>query len=234
MQSLDLEIVLPHRLTHESRPARGARASERASTTRVWGVLGGIASGKSSVARLLAGPDGLAIDADALVGELYARPEFRARVAQAFGPGVMAASGAVDRAALAQRVFADPAARVQLESWIHPAVRDEIRARLAAARASGVPRVVLDVPLLLENEAEHRLTAECDALIFVDAPLAEREARAVRSRGWAAGEVARREAQQLALPAKRARAQHVIVNDGDPTRLEHQARELTLRLETLR
>ncbi len=221
----------PHCLSHDSTPAREIRAEGVLPITRVWAVLGGIASGKSEVARSLRGQTGVVIDADALVSELYAESEFREHVAQAFGPGVLSKSGEIDRAGLARRVFADPTARQLLESWVHPRVREQIRARLEAARRSSVPRVVLDVPLLLENESAHRLPAECDALIFIDAPPQERDARAVRTRGWPSGEVARREAQQLSLATKRARADHVIVNDGDRADLEKKVQVVLRALE---
>lgn len=198
----------------------------------VLGVLGGIASGKSEVARLLAGPEGWVIDADELVRELYAEPAFRRRVAERFGPAVLDSRGEIDRAALGAVVFADPAQRKVLESWIHPRVRERIVARLAEARAAGVHRVVLDVPLLLENQAEHQLAGMCRTLVFVDAPVEAREARAVRRRGWPSGEVARREAAQMPLDEKRRRAQHVIQNDGDLARLAAAVGELSRRLET--
>ncbi|MEO6711671.1 MAG: dephospho-CoA kinase [Planctomycetota bacterium] len=213
-------------MIHESNPTRDA-----ARKTRVWAVLGGIASGKSALGRMLAGDQGLVLDADLMVAKLYASPDFQKRVALAFGPGVVSTSGAIDRAALARRVFDDAPARQLLESLIHPPVREEIRAGLEAARRRGVPRVVLDVPLLLENEALHHLPAECEALIFIDAPPEIREARAQASRGWPSGEVARREAQQLPLAAKRARAQHVIVNDGDLAQLDQQVRSLLRTLD---
>jgi dephospho-CoA kinase len=73
--------------------------------------------------------------------------------------------------------------------------------------------VVLDVPLLLENDAEHGLARACDALVFVDADAKVRDERAVARRGWASGELARREALQLPLAHKRDRADFVIRND---------------------
>ncbi len=183
------------------------------------------------MARLLAGKSGLVLDADELVAELFTRKEFRQRVAEAFGPGVISADGRIDRAALARAVFADQAARSLLESWTHPPVRAELRARLEAARKAGVPRVVLDVPLLLENDREHRLGAECDTLIFVDSEAQLRDARAILSRGWRSGEVARREALQLPLAEKRARAQHVIVNDTGRAQLESAVADVLRSLE---
>jgi dephospho-CoA kinase len=93
---------------------------------------------------------------------------------------------------------------------------------LEALRAKGTARIVLDVPLLLENEKQHGLVGECDALVFIDAPESQRDARAVAQRGWPSGEVARREAAQERLDAKRARADYVIHNDGDLSRLERE------------
>lgn len=178
----------------------------------VLGVLGGIASGKSAVAARLAGPDGRVVSADALAHEALA--ELASQVEAELGPGLLDAEGRVDRAALAGRVFDDPEARARLEGWIHPRVRARILAVLAEAEEQGVPRVVLDVPLLLENDAQHGLVARCHHLVFVDAPPAERDRRAVERRGWQPGEVQRREATQLPLDTKRARADFVVENTG--------------------
>ena len=93
-------------------------------------------------------------------------------------------------------------------------------ARLAQARDEGVARVVLDVPLLLENDDQHGFAGLCDALVFVDSDPNDRERRAVQDRDWKPGEVGRREAAQLPLDEKRARADHVVVNDGTPAELE--------------
>lgn len=181
-------------------------------TPVVLGVLGGIASGKSAVAARLAGPDGTVISADALAHEALA--ELASRVEAELGPGLLDPDGRVDRTALARRVFDDAEARSRLEGWIHPRVRARILAVLAEAEEQGVPRVVLDVPLLLENDAQHGLVARCHHLVFVDAPLAERDRRAVEHRGWEPGEVQHREATQLPLETKRSRADLVVENKG--------------------
>jgi dephospho-CoA kinase len=211
--------------------------------TLVLGVLGGIASGKSAVARLLAGEEGLVIDADALANEVLASTELAERVRATFGPGALGADGLPDRSALARIVFADAAARSALEGWIHPRVRARISALLEDAKARGVPRVVLDVPLLLESApdrgsddsdpgkgGQHDLAALCDALVFVDAPLEERERRAAAHRGWEVGEVARREAAQLPLEAKRERADLTIRNDAGLDQLRAAVRDALVRL----
>lgn len=189
----------------------------------VIGVVGGIASGKSTVARLLAGPDGVVLDADRAAHEALRSPEVVARVRERFGDEVLTGDGLPDRAALARVVFSDPDARAALEGWIHPVVRERLWAALEDASRRGLPRVVLDVPLLVENDERHGLLAACDHVVFVDAPLADRDERATKTRGWAPGEVARREAAQLPLAEKRDHATHVIDNDKGPDELERAA-----------
>jgi dephospho-CoA kinase len=213
--------------------AAAAEGGEPGGRTRVLGVLGGIASGKSRAARLLAGEAGLVISADEIAHEVLRSPEVAARVRERFGDAVLGADGLPDRGALARLAF-DPArgpeARRALESWTHPRVRARILERLQEARAAGTPRVVLDVPLLLENDDRHGLARTCDALIFVDAGLELREERARRSRGWELGEIARREAVQLPLAEKRARADFVIPNNGSPAELDQAVRDVLARL----
>ena len=185
---------------------------------RVLGVLGGIASGKSRVARRLAGQEGWVIDADRLARE--ALREIPPALLERIGAGLSQLPDPALRAALARRVFEDPQARALLEDWIHPRVRERILAVLAEAEQQGVPRVVLDIPLLLENEAQHGLVARCHHLVFVDAPRVERERRAIEHRGWEPGEVERREATQLPLEEKRARADFVVDNSGSLEELD--------------
>jgi len=196
------------------RVAAGARSI-------VIGVLGGIASGKSAAARLLAADDGVVIDADRIAHEVLDSDAVRAELTRAFGPSVFAPDGRPDREALARRVFGSPDDKRTLESFTHPPIRARIRAAIDEARRRNVRRIVLDVPLLLENERRHGLVELCDVLVFVDAPLEAREARARAARAWPAGEVARREAAQLAPSEKRARADYVIENRTSLSDFEH-------------
>jgi len=202
--------------------------------TLVIGLVGGVASGKSECARLLAGERGLVLDADTLAHAALASPELRAPLLERFGPTAFGADGAPDRAALARIAFADASARAALEAWIHPRVRDTIRARLAQARERGVPRVVLDVPLLLENDREHGLARACDLLVFVDAPEEAREARARSRRAWPAGQRELRERAQLPLAEKRARAHALIPNHGSLDELRAALSALDARIEAAR
>lgn len=198
--------------------------------TVVLGVLGGIASGKSRVAQLLAGPAGRVIDADRLVDEVYRDPTFLAELLSEFGPSALTTDGTADRRELGRIAFAQPEKRRWLEARIHPAVRQRIAAELEAARDAGVPRIVLDVPLLLENDAAHGLVSRCDHLVFVDSTLAERENRAARNRGWPLGEVARRERAQLPLEEKRRRAHAIVANFDDADALAREVRRVEREL----
>jgi dephospho-CoA kinase len=179
---------------------------------------------------VLAGAAGRVIDADRLAHEVLERAETRAWIERRFGRETVA-GGDVDRRRLAQAVFADPAARAELEQRVHPEVRREIALRMDAARRDAVPRVVLDVPLLLENDAANGLAALCHALIFVDADAKVREARAIACRGWKPGELARRESSQLPLEHKRSRAHFVVVNDGDLDTLRARAAQVLAHVE---
>ncbi len=192
--------------------------------------MGGIASGKSAVARALADPHGVHIDADALASEVLFSPELAPRLVETFGEEVLDRDGRPRREYLAQAVFNNPALRESLEDWIHPAVRARILAGLNEAQEEGAQPIVLDVPLLLENEHEHGLVDRCQVLVFVDSHASVRDQRARQQRGWQAGEVARREAAQLPLSQKRDRAHHVLVNDGSPEQLEQAITHLRAEL----
>src|SRR5688572_113811 len=113
------------------------------------GLTGGIGSGKSAVAARLAELGAVVIDADRLAREVVAPgTDGLAEVVAGFGPEVLDASGALDRAALGRRVFGDEAARRRLEAIIHPRVRSRTADLVAAAPPGSV--VVNDVPLLVE------------------------------------------------------------------------------------
>lgn len=229
---------------------------------RVFGVLGGIASGKSTVADALAGPGGIILSADAEAHAALELPEIQERLLERFGPSAISADGTTDRAALGQIVFGDMAARKDLESWIHPVVRARLWEAFRAAVETGTSTIVVDVPLLLESAAlsphpgdaatapslrapgsakelealpveppPTGLLRYCDYLIFVDAPLQDRDGRAVARRGWQPGEVARREKAQMPLDEKRRQADLIIHNDQGPEELRARVHEALARLD---
>ncbi|MBL4770169.1 MAG: dephospho-CoA kinase [Planctomycetes bacterium] len=176
-------------------------------------VLGGVASGKSTVAALLAGPEGVVLSADEAAHAVLALPETLSWLTGNFGAQALDGQGQADRKFLADHIFRDPALRKKLEDWIHPRVRARIWADLTEARASGTPRIVLDIPLLMESDGLAEIRGQIDHLVFVEVPDEERDRRARAQRGWAPGEVARREAAQMPL-SKKKNASHVVVQAG--------------------
>jgi dephospho-CoA kinase len=173
------------------------------------GIVGGIGSGKSAVARALAALGCEVCISDDLAREVLEFPDVRSAIASA-APASARADGSIDRAALGRAIFADAALRRRVESVMHPRIEAARRAQFAAA-PSGTRAFVIDAPLLLEVG----LDRECDAILFVDAPREHRLARVAASRGWDAAELDRREAAQIPLESKRARATDVVVNDAD-------------------
>jgi dephospho-CoA kinase len=201
--------------------------------TRVIGLTGGIGTGKSTVARLLAAAGAVIIDADAIVHELQApgSPMLR-EIAAAFGPEMIDASGALDRARLADRVFRDPAERRRLNAIVHPGVGAEMARRSAAARSAGAPLIVLDIPLLFETRPRDRDAARggSDATVLVYAPRAVQIERTVARDGCTREEAERRVAAQLPIDDKRALADYVIDNGGSLADTERQVRDLVAKL----
>lgn len=173
------------------------------------GLTGGIASGKSTVARMLAELGAQVVDADALAREvLEPGTPGLAAVVDRFGTGVLSADGALDRAALAGVVFADEAARRDLEAIVHPAVGERFAAVVAAAGAGSV--VVHDVPLLVENG----LAPRYDLVVVADAPADVRLERAV-ARGLSREQAAARIAAQASDADRRAVADVLVDTDVD-------------------
>jgi dephospho-CoA kinase len=187
----------------------------------IVGLVGGIASGKSLCARMLAAKSGRVIDADEIVKNLQQDPAVVAEMERILGAPVRSPDGSLDRAAAAGITFATAGKREALEKYLHPLVRKRIEIEVAecnhAFAASGLPElVILDVPLLFEAG----LIDRCDRVVFVESRPADREARALVNRSWNAKEVRRRESHQSDLNAKRARADYRIRNDGTLADLE--------------
>jgi dephospho-CoA kinase len=175
--------------------------------TRVIGLTGGIASGKSTVARMLAALGAAVIDADQVARDVV-RPgqPALAEIVAAFGAEVLTAAGELDRKRLAGRVFADPEARLRLERITHPRIAAEVGRRVAELAARGVAVAVYEASLLVEGGLHRGL----DGLIVVAAP-EEAQLRRVQERdGLTPDEAARRLADQAPLREKVALADYVI------------------------
>lgn len=190
------------------------------------GLTGGIGSGKSAVASRLADLGAAVVDADAVAREVVAvgTPGL-ASVVAAFGPGVLAADGSLDRPALGRIVFAEVEARRRLEAITHPLIGARSGELIAAAQASGAAVLVHDVPLLVESG----LAGSFDAVVVVEAPLALRLAR-LRARGLTEDEVRSRIASQATDEQRRAVATHLVDNSGSLEELGRQVELLWHRL----
>lgn len=193
------------------------------------GLTGGIGTGKSTVARLLASLGAAVVDADAIVHELQAPGQpLVAELAAAFGPEILDAAGALDRAKLADRVFRDPSLRQRLDALVHPRVGAEMARRIDAARRAGAPLVVVDIPLLFETRPRDRAAARAgfDATVLVYAPRETQIERTVARNGCPREDAERRVAAQMPVDEKRALADHVIDNGGALADTERQVRAL--------
>jgi dephospho-CoA kinase len=180
------------------------------------GLTGGIGSGKSTVSALLAGHGAVVVDADRIAREVVepGTPGLAA-IVEAFGSGVLTPDGALDRPALAARVFTDPEARRTLDGIVHPLVRARGRELESATPPGSV--VVHDVPLLVESGQ----AASYDLVLVVLADVETRVARLVQ-RGLTAEDARARIAVQATDEQRRAAADVVLDNTGTPEQLAEQ------------
>ncbi|MEI2712861.1 MAG: dephospho-CoA kinase [Nocardioides sp.] len=173
------------------------------------GLTGGIASGKSTVSKLLSDLGAVIIDSDQLARDVVARgTPGLAQVVEAFGPVVLTAEGDLDRPAVGALVFRDEQARRRLEAIIHPLVR-ELSAEIEA-EAPAHALIVHDIPLL----AEAGMAEAFDAVVVVDTPTEQQIQRMVHDRGWSVDEALARIAAQATREQRLAIATHVIENSG--------------------
>jgi dephospho-CoA kinase len=180
----------------------------------VIGVAGGVASGKSVVSAELQRLGAAVLDADRIGHEVLEEPEVRKAIRRCWGEEAFTPEGAVNRRALAQRVFAPPPDGLQqlatLENITHPRIGARLQEEIDRLKTQGeAPAAVLDAAVMFKA-GWHR---KCDRLIFVDAPPQTRLERALQ-RGWTAEHFAAREAAQLAVEEKRKLADTVIDNSA--------------------
>lgn len=188
------------------------------------GLTGGIGSGKSSAAEIFRELGAAVVDTDAIAHELT-RPGGAAlsEIRSQFGADFIAADGGLDRPRLRRLVFNDPASKKKLEAILHPRIRAESAARLAAASE---PYAIIAVPLLLETGAYAELT---DRVLVVDCAEELQVARTMRRSAITADEVREIMAAQLPRSERLARADDVIHNDADMASLRRQAEALHIK-----
>lgn len=189
---------------------------------RIIGILGGVASGKSAVAKQLVRLGAGILDADQTGHEVLRLPEVEAAARRRWGNAIFGPDGRIDRAQLARVVFG-PGTEVQterryLEQLTHPEITHRIRQRVGSLAANEI--VVLDAALLLEAGWDQW----CEKIVFVEAPCETRRTRAM-ARGWSEEDFAAREAAQESLDRKRARADVIIDNSGSVERTQAQVEQ---------
>lgn len=200
----------------------------------VVGIVGGIGSGKSSVASWVAArdPGVLLINGDEAGHEVLTLPAVRNALRARFGNLVFGADGQIDRKALGHIVFGpkddQQLARRDLERIVHPQIRELLEKRIDAAAAGGRTAILLDAAVLFEAGWNDL----CHAVVFIDAPREQRLSRLQRDRGWSDVVTESREASQLPLSDKRNRAQFVIENAGSIDEAGQQLKQALTKIRT--
>ena len=193
----------------------------------ILGLTGSVGMGKSTTAAMLERAGLPVFDADAAVHALQAPDGAAIPLLRAAFPGVVGDDNILDRKALAARIFADAADKARLEAIMHPLVADSRAAFLSAAKASGAPLVVFDVPLLFETE----LDKVCDHTLVVSAPAHIQRERVLARTGMTEALFEKIVAGQMPDREKRVRADFVLNSDQPLADMEA---ELTTILERLR
>ena len=195
--------------------------------TQVVGLTGGIASGKSTVSRLLGQVGFPIIDADLVAHRLQqpGQPGFE-RLVERFGRSIVTMDGSLDRQRLGQCVFNNQDARNQLNQVMQPLIRENIMGQLASFKKAAVPAVILDVPLLFEQGYDE----DCDLVVVVTVDKATQLSRLMKRDGLSQAAAQARVAAQMPLNEKVARADIVIDNNGDDNHLRQQVAQLVKRL----
>lgn len=187
----------------------------------IIGLAGGIGSGKSTVAQMLAELGCLVSNSDDLARAALRDPAIKSQIVQWWGEGVQDKQGEIDRAKVASIVFDDPAERKRLEALVHPWIEARRREQFASAPPEA-PALVIDAPLLFEANLDKHV----DVVIYVDADRPVRLSRVMATRGWTEAELAKREQSQLPLDEKRSRADYIVMNNGDLSELRSQIRQI--------
>lgn len=194
----------------------------------IYGLTGGIGSGKSAAAAIFEDCGIPVVSADEL-SRIVVTPgsEGLAAVVAAFGEGVLTPDGELDRRKLGAVVFKDPSQRVRLEGILHPRIRDSFQDVLTALEATGQHLVVYEVPLLFENNLEKQMKA----VILISAPEEQRIARVMARDKLNVDDVRARMAAQMDDQTRRSKAQYVLENDGDLEHLRAQVEALLAKIQ---
>lgn len=188
------------------------------------GLTGGIGSGKSTVGQMLVDLGGHLVDTDAISRGLTATGGHAIEaIRAAFGPDMIDAQGAMDRARMRTLAFSDPTALARLETILHPLIGQLADQRAAEAAPGQI--VVFDVPLMVESGRRWR--DRVDRILVIDTPSETQVQRVMARSGWSREAVQAVLAKQASREQRKAAADHVILNEGITLQeLRRQVREL--------
>ena len=196
---------------------------ETAKNKPIIGILGGIGSGKSTVAAEFGKCGCVVIDADAITHRLLDEPKIKEQIVKFFGEGILSVDGTVDHSKLAREAFADGEKIDKLNCILHPGVLAEVEQKIEEIQGSAEAKaIVLDMPLLVEVGWDKR----CDTLVFVECDREKRGERAEKSGLLGAGELEKRENFQISLDSKAAIADNTVDNNSDLSALARQVAEI--------
>jgi len=192
-------------------------------TKPLIGIVGGIASGKSTVAAEFGRLGCAVVDADAIAHVALEAASVRDEIVRHFGPGILDASGRIDRSELAKLAFAGAGELATLNGIVHPVVIQKTEELIARyERDDGIKAVVLDMPLLIEVGWAER----CDRVVFVDCDFEKRLDRARRTRSLTAQDVKIRENFQISLDTKKTLADNSIDNNSGFSAVVRQIQDI--------
>ena len=195
---------------------------------KLVGLTGGIASGKSTVAKILQSLGAAIVNADDLAREVVEPgQEAWKEIVASFGADILQSDQTLDRQKLRKLIFNRPEARKQLESIIHPRVRALAEERIRQYGAAGYPVVIYEVPLLFEGKLQEWLRP----VILVACNLKTQTARLQKRDHLARADAEKHIAAQMSLAEKRRLADYVIENNGSLADLERQTRQILEKLK---
>ncbi len=193
-------------------------------TPPLVGIVGGLASGKSTVAHLLGEFGAAVIDADSIGHDFLESPTVKVALVRQFGQQIADGTGGVDRERLAEKAFDSPAGVEKLNAILHPPIIRELRRRIEELMDSGeVPLIVLDAALLVETGLHESM---CDALLYVQAPRQVRRRRAFERNQMTPEQFEKRNRAQIDPEEKEKLADFVVSNSGSLRELAAQVRQL--------
>lgn len=186
----------------------------------IIGIVGGIGSGKSTVADAFAAQGCTVIDADRMAHSLLEREDVRAQLIDIIGAGILGPNGLIDRSILGQIVFKQPEAMKFLTDLLHPKILEQTECLIDKYRRSSqdLAAIVLDMPLLFETGWDKR----CDYIIFVDCDESVRRARVEKCGKFDADQIKNRENLQISLDKKRENAHYGVNNNSDESDIAGQ------------